>query len=217
LSESDFVDVQPEGEEIYYTDRRFILGKNLQNNNKLTTFSEDAIGLEGEVIIQIPKSVYRLRKKGSGSRYVHGGASLQEVIIPVLSINKKRRDTISVVDIEIIRGATSVITTGQLAITLYQTQAVTVQLQPRTLKAGIYDKEGKLISDTHEITFDFTSENPRDREVNLQFILTRKANDLNGQEVFLRLTQKMVGTSHEPEYKSLTYTIRRSFTSDFDF
>jgi hypothetical protein len=35
--------------------------------------------------------------------------------------------------------------------------------------------------------------------------------------VVLRLEEPLEGTSHHREYKSLRYTIRRSFTSDFDF
>ena len=31
------------------------------------------------------------------------------------------------------------------------------------------------------------------------------------------LDEKVPGTSHYKEYKSLTYVMRRSFTSDFDF
>jgi hypothetical protein len=45
-----------------------------------------------------------LRLKGSGSRFVHGGATLQEVVIPVLSINKKRQSDVSRVEVEIIGG-----------------------------------------------------------------------------------------------------------------
>lgn len=44
--------------------------------------------------MQIPKSINRLRLKGSGSRFVHGGATLQEVVIPVISINKKRQSDV---------------------------------------------------------------------------------------------------------------------------
>jgi hypothetical protein len=48
-------------------------------------------------------------------------------------------------------------------------------------------------------------------------MLTRKADEANGKEVILKLEEKHVGTSHYKEYKSLRYTMRRSFTSDFDF
>ena len=61
------------------------------------------MGLDGDIEILIPKSINRLRLKGSGSRFVHGGASLQEVVIPVLRINKKRQSDIDAVEVEILR------------------------------------------------------------------------------------------------------------------
>ena len=58
---------------------------------------------------------------------------------------------------------------------------------------------------------------PEERELQVRFVLTRKADEANGQEVMLRLEEKHAGTSHYKEYKSLRYLMRRSFTSDFDF
>jgi len=51
----------------------------------------------------------------------------------------------------------------------------------------------------------------------VRFVLTRKADEVNGQEVILKLEEKHAGTSYYKEYKSLRYLMRRSFTSDFDF
>ncbi len=85
------------------------------------------------------------------------------------------------------------------------------------MRAGVYTEAGELISDCHDLTFDLTSENPRERELQMRFILTRQADEVNGQEVLLHLSEKHAGTSHYKEYKSLRYMLRRSFTSDFDF
>ena len=132
-------------------------------------------------------------------------------------INKKRQSDLSVVEVDILRGASATITSGQLAVVLYQAQAITEKLQGRALRAGIYTQAGDLISDSHEVIFDLTSENPRDREIQVRFVLSRKADECNGQEVILRVDEKLAGTSHYKEYKSLRYMVRRSFTSDFDF
>lgn len=217
LDESDFASVEPQGEEILFRDRRFILGRGLENNSSLRKFTSQELGLSGDLEVQIPKSINRLRRKGSGSRFVHGGASLQEIVIPVLKINKKRQSDTALVEVDIIRGSSSIITSKQLVVTLYQTEAVTEKLHPRHLRAGIYTQDGELISDPHELTFDIPSTNSRDRELRVTFILTKKADELNGQQVILRLDQRLEGTSHFQEYKSLQYTMRRSFTSDFDF
>lgn len=217
IEESDFTTIDPQGDQILYRNRRFVLGNGLKESPSLRKFTPTQLGLGGAVEVQIPKSINRLRQKGSGSRFVHGGASLQEVTIPVLKINKKRQSDVTSVEVEILRGSSSMITSGQIAVALYQVIPVTDKIQPRVLRAGIYNQAGESISDVHDLNFDLTSDNPRERELQVRFVLTRKADEANGQEVILKLEEKHGGTSHYKEYKSCRYLMRRSFTSDFDF
>jgi uncharacterized protein (TIGR02687 family) len=217
LEESDFLSSEPDGNEVLYRDRRFVLGRGLRSQAGFKTFSPEQLGLEGTLEVQIPKSINRQRLKGSGSRFVHGGATLQEVVIPVVRINKKRQSDVGRVEVEFIGGGGKTITTGQLAVVLYQPEAVTEKKQPRKLRAGLYTLDGELISESHELTFDFASENPRERELSVRFILSRKADEANNQQVELRLEEQVEGTSHFTRYKATRYTIRRSFTSEFDF
>nr|HOO91675.1 hypothetical protein [Syntrophales bacterium] len=214
---SDFTETEPKGDHIYSLDRRFVFGKGLIPQKSLRLFKASEIGLEGDIEVQIPKSVNRLRLKGAGSRYVHGGASLQEVVIPVVHINKKRQSDITQVDVDILRSAGTTITSGQLSVTFYQVQPVTDKVRPRNLSAGIYSADGILISDSHELVCDIASDNPREREIAVRFILTKAADAYNGQEIILRLDERLEGTSHYKQYKSARYLLKRSFTSDFDF
>ena len=101
--------------------------------------------------------------------------------------------------------------------TFYQVQPTTDKVRSRYLRAGIYTQSGDLISDSHDLNFDIASENPRERELQVRFLLTKKADEANNQEVILRLEEKLSGTTHYQEYKSIRYLIRRSFSSDFDF
>lgn len=217
LDDSDFAALEPEEGQIAVRNRRFVLGRGLARSASFKRFTSAQIGYHTDLEILLPKSINRLRVSGSGSRYVHGGAALQEVVIPILQIHKKRVSDTSIVEVDIIRGTTSTITAGQLTVAFYQTEPTSEKLQPRKLRIGIYTNAGELISDVHELTFDFTSENPREREQRVQFILTSKADAANGQEVILRLDEQIGETSHMREYKSVRYTLRRSFTSDFDF
>ena len=217
LQDSDFLSTEPSGDEILYVDRRFVLGRGLREHSSFKTFQPQQLGLAGNLQVQIPKSINRLRLKGSGSRFVHGGATLQEVVIPVISINKKRQSDVGKVDVELIGGGGKTITTGQLAVVLYQAEPVTDKRQPRRLRVGLYALSGEAISDEQELSFDMASSNPRDREVAVRFILSRKADDYNNQQVELRMDEPVDGTSHYTRYVSVRYTIRRSFTSEFDF
>ena len=217
LQESDFLSGEPEGDEVLYRDRRFVLGRGLREGASFKTFNPVQLGLTGTLMVQIPKSINRLRLKGSGSRFVHGGATLQEVVIPVIRINKKRQSDVGRVDVEFIGGGGKTITTGQLAVVLYQTEAVTEKLQSRRLRAGLFTLDGDLVSDQHELLFDFSSANPRERELPVRFILSRKADEANNQQVELLLEETVEGTSHFTRYKAARYSIRRSFSSEFDF
>jgi len=216
LGESDFLANNVKGN-VLYNDRRFVLGNDLRCNEAMKSFSAEELGLDGDVHAAIPKGLQRLRLSGSGSRFVHGGASLQEVIIPIISINKKRDSDISFVEVDILRGGSSLITSGQLSVTLYQNEPVTDKVRPRNFRAGIYTENGTLISDNHEVLLDLISSNPRERELKLRFVLTQEADRANNQEVTLKLEEPVEGANQYREYKQLRYTIRRSFTSDFDF
>ena len=216
LDESDFLSADADGE-VHYRDRRFLLGKGLSAPDSIKVFSVKQLGLAGDVHAAIPKGIQRLRLRGSGSRFVHGGATLQEVIVPVISVNKSRQDDVAIVEVDPLQGGTNVISAGQLSVTLYQTEAVTDKLKPRQLRCGIYTSSGQLISDVHNVTMDLTFENAREREIKLHFVLSQEADGANNQEVSLKLEEQVAGTNHFVEYKLLMYTIRRSFTSDFDF
>jgi uncharacterized protein (TIGR02687 family) len=217
LEESDYAVSEVAGENILYRDRRFVIGTGLQKDEGIRKFTTDQLGLQGDLEIAIPKSIQRLRLKGSGSRYVHGGATLQETVIPVVQIRKKRESDIDTVEIDILRSASATISTGQLTVSFYQDEPVTSKMQARKLLAAIYSQNGELISDQHQLIFDLTFENPRQREVQVRFILSRKADEINGQEVILKLEEPVEGTSYNKEYKTARYLLQRSFTSDFDF
>jgi uncharacterized protein (TIGR02687 family) len=217
IDESEFSGIDVHGDDITYRDRRFVIGHGLRPNDSVKSFMPSQLGLIGDYQIFIPKSINRLRLSGAGSRYVHGGASLQEVVLPVIKINKKRVSDVVQVDVDILRGASNTITSGQFSVACYQVEPVSPKVQPRSLRAGIYTMSGDLISDQHELVFDLASEDPREREVPVQFILTREADSVNNQEVLLKLEELVPGTSHYREYKTVRYMVRRSFTTDFDF
>lgn len=216
LDESEFAVQDAQGDEIHVHNRRFVIGKGLKANQSMKRFEAGQLGLAGDFEVMIPKSINRLRQQGSGSRYVHGGASLQEVVIPLIKVNKKRASDTACVEIETIASASSAITAGQISVAFYQMEPVSGKVLPRQLRAGIYTKDGILVSDVHLLNFDLTAENPREREVRVRFVLSRKADEVNNQSIYLKLEEPVPGTAHFKEYKTISYQLRRSFTTDFD-
>jgi uncharacterized protein (TIGR02687 family) len=216
IEESDYSTAEVTGSAILYRDRRFILGHGLHSQHGLRRFTAAEAELQGSVEILIPKSITRLRRQGSGSRFVHGGATLQEVVVPVVTISKKRQSDVSQVEVSV-AGANRLITSGQLGLLLYQETPVSEKVRPRRLRIGIYADGGQLISDSHTRDFDMRVDASREREVSLRLLLTKGADAFNGKEVVLRLEEQVGDTSHYRIYREARYTLRRGFAADFDF
>lgn len=217
LHEADFSVADPTGDEILFRNRRFMIGRGLNETDGMKKFAPESLGLAGDLDILIPNSINRLRVKGAGSRFVHGGATLQEVVIPVLRVGKRREEDIGKVEVQIVVTGRSLISSGQTAVTLYQVQPVSEKQQQRVLRAGIYAEDGTLISDEHMLTFDYTSDNTREREMPLKFLLSRAADRFNNQDVFLKLQEQRGKTSHFDDYTSHRFQLRRGIATDFDF
>jgi uncharacterized protein (TIGR02687 family) len=217
LDESDFAIADPQGAEILFRNRRFVIGRGLAPTPGMKHFGAAGLGLSGGLDVLIPNSINRMRVKGAGSRFVHGGASLQEVVIPVIRVGKQRETNVGHVDVQIFVTGRSLISSGQTAVTLYQTQPVSEKMRPRELLAGIYATDGTLISDEYTLIFDFGSDNAREREMPRKFLLSREADRFNNQDVILKLRERVGKTSHYQDYATHRFQLRRGMTTDFDF
>jgi len=215
LDEAFFLSTAPQGDEITRTNRRYVLGRGLKNDPAYMTFQPSQVGLDGDVEVQIPKSIHRIKLPGAGTRYVHGGAALQEIVVPVLTINRKRKSDVRPVNVEIVP-ETDKITTGQLAVRLYQPEPVTDKVQARTIRAGIFVGETPL-SNPIEITFDSDSADKRERYRTATLFLSQEADDYNKRAVELRLEERIPNTNQWRVFTKALYTLKRSFTADFDF
>jgi len=217
LEESSFLFDQADGQNVLFRNRRFVLGRNLIASSGFRKFTSEQLGLKGDMEVLIPKSINRLRRQGSGSRFVHGGASLQEIVIPVLRIKKSRKTDIMSAEVEVHSSKSSVITSNQIAVKLFQSTEVSDKCLPRELFIALYGRDGTLISERQQRTFDSPSHDTREREQTVQLILSREADAFNGQEVFLKLQERHGKTQTYKDYKTVTYTLRPRITRDFDF
>ncbi len=206
---------KPQGDKLVVENRRYVLGRGLKQDDAFRLFMPEQLGLSSDLEVQIPNSICRIIKPGAGFQFVHGGASLQEIVVPVISINKGRSDTVESVNVDI-HPESDKITTGQIVVKLYQQSAVTDQRTSRKLRAGLYFGE-QLISNESELLFDAESTEGRDRFQSVRLLLSKDADVANNQSVEFRLSEPIGDTGEWKKYKSVPYTLKRSFTTDFDF
>jgi uncharacterized protein (TIGR02687 family) len=215
IDDSDFSKSNYSGN-VWKSNRRFVIGSSLETDDTCKSFKGEDIGLQQGVDVLIPKSINRLRVQGAGSRFVHGGATLQEVTIPLIKISKKREDTTRQVEVDIIQ-TTDRITSNLLVVSFIQSEVISEVVQPRTIKVELFAEDGTSLSDSFKYDFDFSEGSERQREVRKTFTLNSKASgQYKNQRVKLLLEEPVNGTSKWKRYKEFFFSLNISFTNDFD-
>lgn len=196
--------------------RRFFIGRGFELRTDLMRFEERQLGMSGDALVAIPKSIGKMRLKGAGSRYVHGGASLQEITVPLLTVTKSRGDDTVQVEVDILRDGIRKITTGIHTVKLYQMTPVGGKTLPRQLRISLKSKDGELLSPSKEVFIDSPSEASADRIVSIALPLNHKADAYDGQQVMLSVESRIGETTQYVSYKTESYQLKRSMIKDFD-
>ena len=218
IDEADLTGAEIMGKEIYLKKRRFTIGKDLDDaGHKLKAFNADQLGLIGDLEVLLPKSVNLLKLSGAGMQFVHGGSSLQEIVIPVLAVNKARGEEFEAhkVEVDKLGAASNTITTGQLTVKFIQVEPTSSKALPRSLNVGIYAEDGILISDVKALYFGFESDNQRDRELEVTLLLSKDWQKYNRQNVFLRLSEPVKHTEKYDTYKTWSFYLNKTQFADF--
>ena len=205
----------PAAREWTFRNRRFSFGRDIPAAAKVKVFDSAALGVGGDWSAAFPLSLGRFPLQGSGMRYVHGGISLQEVVIPVVKIHKARTDDTGRVEVELLR-VPAKITTGQLSIALFQDRPAVAKVLPRTLRVGIFAQDGTSLSEIKTQAFDSKETEARNRETTMLLVLSPAADTFNNREVELRLEDTVPGTTQIVTYKTHSLKLQKPFTTDFE-
>jgi uncharacterized protein (TIGR02687 family) len=197
--------------------RRYILAKEQHEVfGQLTVNLSSVFNNEQQLTVYMPKATLRYKMQGSGVNFVHGGASLQEVVIPLLSYRNKRSGqkgakAIKKVDIKL-TSTTRKITNSIFNLEFFQTEKVEDKMIPRTVAIYMSDDEGNTLSNEETVIGDRTSEDPAERTFKLRFILKNMAYDRNK-------TYYLVIKDNETSLivEKIPFSINLGIISDFDF
>lgn len=194
--------------------RRFVIGKNLPLSNGVFKYQGEALGIEGDNEFLIAKSINKMRVQGGGNRFVHGGATLQELVIPLIRINKARSTDTKDVSVEIIPIRS--ISTNTLNVALYQSEIVSEKVKPLTLKIAFESSDGVVLSDEFKYTFDSMDQYDTNRETKFKLTFKQDINAYNNQIIRLTLKKVLENSTETPLYKALDTKLNLSFFNDFD-
>ncbi len=207
----------PPATELSFKNRRFALGAGIKACAGQKVFTAGELGLSGSWEAVFPLGLDRFPRSGSGSRFVHGGTSLQEVVVPVIKLKRERKDESRVVEAELLR-VPAKITTGKLSFGLFQLEAVEPKKRlPLQLRIGLYAKDdGALLCAHRSVLLDSAASEAREREQQVVLELSNAAGDYNNKTLELRLEQLLEGVATPVPYKTVDLKLQRPFGSDFD-
>lgn len=139
------------------------------------------LGGETEYEAFAPRGSSRIKMKGGGLNFVHGGASLQEMVVPLIDYrflrndskeykkNKSRYDTVPVT-VSLLSSSRK-ISNMAFSLNFYQKEAVAANFCAAVYLLYFTDSDGKTISDVPRILADKTEENAEGRIFRVNFNL----------------------------------------------
>lgn len=192
------------------TKKRFILGKNAMNTQGVMNFDMCYIFKDSDLIASIPHNINRFKTAGSGINYVHGGASLQEIVIPVLKIKQNRKQEIKKVDI-VLENSSRKITNNKFTLSFLQKESISENIKPRTFSISMWDEENN-IQISNEILIDANIEsNSMEDRIFKKTLELRSFQAEKNKDYYLII--KEVGEVGEP-YLKVPFTINLMFSID---
>ncbi len=165
----------------------------------------------------------RIKKKGGGLNFVHGGISLQEMVVPIIDYHYIRSDSAGYrknkqkyetkpVTLSLL-SASRKISNMIFSLNFYQQEAVGANREAATYLLYFVDSENKQVSDTQRIIADKTSDNNQDRTFRVSFNL--KSMKYNNNESYYLVIEDESGLQL-PQREEFTIDIAFAF-DDFDF
>ncbi|MBR2835998.1 MAG: BREX-1 system phosphatase PglZ type A [Coriobacteriales bacterium] len=195
--------------------RRFVIGGNIPQSDSLMSFPAKELLLEGTYRVAFPKGITRLKLKGSGSRFVHGGATLQENVIPVITIEvSKASKGAHTTGVEGFATGRTVITGPSVTVIVYQCEACSDSVSPQTVKVGVYTKDGTLMSSAEKtLELSSTSTSSEDRKTRVSLPLIDNIDDY--PSVIVRISTRIGQTNAYESAWEQEYSVNRAFGMDF--
>jgi uncharacterized protein (TIGR02687 family) len=196
-----------------FRDRRFILGLELAEKPGLGRYSAPEPAFASGTTALVAKGLSKIRKKGNLGRYVHGGASLQELAIPVLRINKTRQDDASRVAVSVM--GSNNITSPSITLKFYQDEPVGGKVLSHRIGAWFESADGQILSNKVDRIFDSDDASDMNRSISISFVFAPVAKKQVGKEIYLRIyTIADGGTLIDP--RTMSFKLKQ-LALDIDF
>ena len=154
--------------------RYFVTEKPYEKELGYTIPLRNTTAFNDDLYVTVPFSVNRYRKAGVGHQFVHGGASLQELLVPLIVSSRKRVEFAKKVNPLLLNKGKLRVVSNILKFNILQENEVSRMEKERSISIALY-KESQVASNVVELSLNSTSESPGDRLTNIELITNSEA------------------------------------------
>ena len=163
-------------------------------------------------MVTVPESLEVFKISGGGHNFVHGGTSIQEVIIPLIKLKSRTGKTEQrVVDLKLV-SIDRRLTNLNSYLTFVQTESVSETVLPLEAKIYFEDENGERISNEVIIHASSKASSPREREFREKFTLRHR--EYSNRKKYYLVIKNM---ENDVELERCEFTIDIPFSDDFVF
>lgn len=211
MDESDKVTLSKQSGD--FINKRFILSNELPDLKGTLTYPLDYAGAQNsDVLVTVPRGVDVFKTPGGGQNFVHGGASLQEIVIPLIKVKtEKRKQNVENVEV-VLTSVTRKINNLIVYLDFLQKEAVTDRLRAARIEVYFENASGDKISDREIIVADRKDQDVDNRMFKEKFIFR---NQKYSKDEKYDLVMKDVGS--DIEVARHEFIIDIAFADDFGF
>jgi len=214
LEESQKISRQTFNGEIYELGRRYALVDPQTTSDYLLPVKTEreisGIPMKGYA----PRDIVRIKVQGGGENYVHGGISLQEMVVPVIVYKGMRSGSKKYVEVQ--NPGLSLISESRkvsnlmFSLDFLQKQPIGDKVQVCNYSLHFTDDSGISVSDTQTVIADRTSDNASERVFRVRFTLKQMQFDRN--KIYRLVIANNTDVPEETEFR-----IDIAFADDFGF
>lgn len=145
LDEADKIVIS--NKDVVKLNQRYILSATPVYDDGVSEWDLSDLSNQSNLHIYTPNSVNIIKTGANGQNYVHGGSSLQEMVIPLITVKTTARKVeVKQVDVSPVLSANPVINHSSYSIRFIQIEPVTDKMLGATYKAYFVDKDGVVIT-----------------------------------------------------------------------
>lgn len=164
-------DKQTITEEVIEKKTRYYLTRSDEEVRGVAKFRlSDVSGMREDVFVAVPTGTNHFAATG-GYQFAHGGAALQEIIVPVIYSKLKKDDTKEKTRVLLMNKNLSMVS-SRVKFQLIQSDAVSMEVQGRTIVCGIYNND-ELLTAEKEIVMDSSDSNAQNRLFDVELTLNK--------------------------------------------